>query len=201
VFTDAKSFETVFFLGWTDPRNAHLALLAIPVLGLIVNVVSQVALLRFARGRGFMKTIALGFALGGLWTLAVYPLWLFFQQGTVQADSILEWAFLIAPTYAGLGYGYANFANLGNASIRIRLYEEVRLAPSGLLLDEIRRNYNESAILKTRLKRLHESGDLIILDSRWRVARRRFVLLGAVIFFSKQLVLQKRSEFDSRLSL
>jgi len=197
MFTDSKSLEAALSLSWTDASNPLLALLAIPVLGLTVNVLSQVALLRLAGGKGFMKTIALGFFLGGLWTLAAYPLWLWFQKGTFVADSFWEWAFLIAPTYAGLGYGYANFANLGNSSIRIRLYEELRLAPAGLPLEEIRRNYNEAAILKTRLQRLQESGDLVQKDSRWKVARKRFVVLGGVIFFAKQLVLQKRSEFDS----
>jgi hypothetical protein len=197
MFTDSKSLEAALSLGWTDAGNPLLALLAIPVLGLAVNVFLQVALLRIAGGKGFMKTIALGFFLGGLGTLAAYPLWRWFQQGTSVADSVLEWAVLIAPTYAGLGYGYANFTNLGNSSIRIRLYEELRLAPAGLPLEEIRRNYNESAILKTRLQRLQESGDLTRNELIWRVARKRFVLLGGAIFFAKQLVLQKRSEFDS----
>jgi hypothetical protein len=197
MLTDSKSLEVALSQGWMDPSNPLMALLAIPVLGLTVNVLSQVAFLRFAGGRGFMKTIALGFFLGGLWTLAAYPLWIWFQQGSYSADSFLQWAFLIAPTYAGLGYGYANFANLGNSSIRIRLYEELRLAPTGLPLEEIRRNYNESAILKTRLQRLEESGDLIRQDLLLRVARKRFVFLGGAIFFAKQLVLQKRSEFDS----
>ena len=197
MFTDSNSLEAALSLGWADPNNPLLAVLVIPVLGLALNVVFQVALLRLAGGKGFMKTIAFGFFLGGLWTLAAYPLWIWFRQGTNVADSFLEWALLIAPTYAGLGYGYANFANLGNASIRIRLYEELRLAPAGLPLEEIRRNYNESAILKTRLQRLQESGDLVSRDLLWRVARKRFVLLGGAIFFAKQLVLQKRSEFDS----
>ena len=115
-------------------------------------------------------------------------------------ETLLEWMILIAPTYAGLGYGYANFANLGQSSIRIRLYEELRLAPNGRPVEDIRRQYNELAILKTRLMRLRESNDLVDQDSRWIVARRRFVLIGGAVFFTKQLVLQRKSEFDSNVN-
>ena len=193
---DSQSLEPVLSLGWTDPHNPLLAMLAVPVLGLAANVVSQIFLLRLAGGKAFLKSIALGFLLGGALTLAAYLMWVCLLLDAGGQKSFIDWFFLIAPTYAGLGYGYANFANLGNSSIRIRLYEEVRQATGGLPVDEIRRRYNESAILKARLLRLQESGDLIRAGLSWVAARKRFVFLGGAIFFAKQLILQKKSEFD-----
>jgi hypothetical protein len=104
---------------------------------------------------------------------------------------------LIAPAYAGLGYGYANFANLGNASIRIRLYEDLQRAEEGLRLEDIHQTYNEKAILRNRLHRLTEGGDLRESGGKWTVARRRFVVVGGIIFAAKQWILGKRSEFET----
>jgi hypothetical protein len=177
----------------------------LPVLGLAINVVAQIVLLRWARGRGFLRTIAVGFALGGLFTLVAYGFMATLMATSCCGNSgretplwmwLAEWLVMIAPAYAGLGYGYANFANLGNASIRIRLYEDLQRAPGGLRLEEIHRTYNERAILENRLHRLTEGGDLHETQGRWTVARRRFVVIGGLIFAAKRFILGRRSEFD-----
>lgn len=197
----SQTIESPLLMSWGNPHNPLLAVLAVPLLGLAVNVVFQVGLLRLTGGRAFMKTIALGFLAGGSVTLAAYLGWMWNVHPGEGLGALLDWFLLVAPAYAGLAYGYANFANLGNSSIRIRLYEELRRAPNGLPLAEIRGRYNEATILENRLQRLRESGDLILRDSLWRVGRKRFVRLGGVIFFAKQLVLRRRSEFDPPPSL
>jgi hypothetical protein len=202
VFSNLQSIEAALALGWTNLHNPFLVALLLPILGLTLNVLSQVVLLRLARGRGFMRTIALGFFLGGLLTFIAYPLAAWYWCSPTDPNSsvptlLLEWIFIIAPAYCGLGYGYANFANLGNSSIRIRLYEELLRCADGRPLEDIRQQYNETAILKTRLQRLSEGGDLLKSADRWKTGRSRFVFIGGTIFFAKRIVLQRQSEFDS----
>jgi hypothetical protein len=201
MLSTAGSLDTALAQGWNDFRNPLLLALIVPIAGLATNVLTQIILLRIAKGRGFMRTIALGFFSGALFTLLAY-FGASLSWCTVAGDSgflslLLEWLFLVGPTYAGLGYGYANFANLGNTSIRIRLCEELRQYPAGRPVEDIQQQYSEIGILHLRLHRLSEGGDLAKSGDRWRVNRRRFVEIGGIIFFAKQIVLGRRSEFDS----
>ena len=201
MFSTARSLDTALALGWNDFRNPLLIALIVPIAGLTINVLTQVVLLRVAKGRGFMGTIALGFLSGALFTLMAYfgasLSWCAVAGDSGLLSLFLEWLFLVCPTYAGLGYGYANFANLGNTSIRIRLCEELRQYPAGRPVEDIQQQYSEIGILHLRLHRLSEGGDLAKSGDRWRVNRRRFVRIGGIIFFAKQIVLGRRSEFDS----
>jgi hypothetical protein len=81
------------------------------------------------------------------------------------------------------------------------LYEDLQRAPNGLRLEEIHRTYNETAILQNRLQRLTEGGDLRETGGRWTVGRRRFVVIGAIIFTAKRWILGKHSEFEKSGSL
>jgi hypothetical protein len=201
MFSTAQSLEAALALGWGDLRNPLLVALLIPVVGLAVNVLLQIVLLRFTEGRGFMRTIALGFFVGGVFTVVAYFVagltWCSTGTGGGLFSLFLEWLCVVGPTYAGLGYGYANFANLGNTSIRIRLCEELRDYPEGRPVDDIQQQYSESSILGLRLHRLSEGGDIAKVGDRWQINRKRFVWIGGIIFFAKQVVLGRRSEFDS----
>jgi hypothetical protein len=201
MFSTVQSLEAALALGWGDWRNPLLVALLIPVVGLAVNVFLQIVLLRVAEGRGFMRTIALGFFVGGMFTIVAYFLAGLKWCSTGNSDGLLplllEWLCVIGPTYAGLGYGYANFANLGNTSIRIRLCEELRHYPEGRPVEDIQKQYSEISILGLRLHRLSEGGDIAKVGDRWQVNRKRFVWIGGIIFSAKQVVLGRRSEFDS----
>lgn len=199
---DNGSIEAALTLGWLNPRNPLIVALFLPVAGLAVNVPLQVLFLRLSKGQGFMRTVAIGFFAGGLFTLAAYPLlarhWCSVPPGNAgYAGLLLEWLILIAPAYAGLGYGYANFAGLGHSSIRIRLYDGLRRSPEGRLLVDIQREYDETVILRTRLDRLTEGGDLVQAGDLWKTGRQRFVVIGRIIFFVKWVVLRKQSEFEA----
>jgi hypothetical protein len=195
------SLNAAVHMGWQNPRNPLVWILLLPVAGLALNVTFQALLLRFRKGRSFMGTIAAGFGIGAVTTLVAHlglaaslSGYLTFQ--TFQ-ESLLEWLLLIAPAYAGLGYGYANFANLGNSSIRIRIYDQLSRAADGVPIEAIRAQYSETGILQVRLKRLSEGGDLELRHGLWHVKARRFVILGALIFAAKRLVLGRKSEFET----
>jgi hypothetical protein len=102
-----------------------------------------------------------------------------------------------APIYACLAYGYANFVNLGQSSVRVRIYRELLGRPDGIDGDELRAEYDEQGMLRARLERLVEAADLRLQAGRYRIGRRRLVTIGTVIFGLKKAVLGRRSEFAS----
>jgi hypothetical protein len=106
-------------------------------------------------------------------------------------------AFLVnAPIYFCLSYCFFNFANLGQSSIRIRIYSKILESPQGARIETILEEYNETDLAKTRLQRLFESGDLISNGTECHIGRRRLVKIGAPIFFLKKFLLGKLSEFE-----
>ncbi|MEY2498944.1 MAG: hypothetical protein QOD12_2500 [Verrucomicrobiota bacterium] len=163
-----------------------------PVAALAVNVLGQIVVFRLHHGRHFLRSIVVGFALGGTVLMiaqCIYPL---------SSDSFESWpeAFLVnVPCYAALSYCFFNFANLGQSSIRVRIYARVAARSDGVSVAEIARNYNEAMLMELRLQRLVESGDLVLRDGRYFLGRARFVPIAKVIFWIKRLVLGKVSEF------
>ena len=169
-----------------------------PLLGIVaalaVNVLAQITLVRLSRGTHFLRSAAGGFA-AGLLALALL------EAGLVTAQPLAgetwEKTLLVGlPTYVALSYCFFNFVNLGQSSIRIRLYSEIAAIPSGVSVEQMAREYNEEALMHARLHRLTESGDIVERDGRYFVGRRRLVSVAAVIFGLKAFILGKGSEFE-----
>ena len=164
-----------------------------PVAALTINVVGQIVVFRLQHGRHFLRSIAAGFAVGGLILVIAHCLY------PLRLDSLEAWpeAFLVnVPCYAALSYCFFNFANLGQSSIRVRIYARVAAQPDGVSVSEIAREYNEAMLMEMRLQRLVESRDLVLRDGRYFLGRTRFVPIAKVIFGIKRLILGKVSEFD-----
>ncbi len=178
------------------PMNAgteQMLSCAIPIAGLACNVVWQVIHCRASRGKHFMRTVAAGLAVGAVATVGLEC-----TLGTFSgSEGWLGSAVLVSlPVYLCLGYGYANFVNLGNASVRIRIYAEIERSSDGLALEEIRNLYDEQSMMKTRVQRLEESGDIVWRDGHCHVNRSRFRWISDVIFLMKRMILGKESEFE-----
>lgn len=180
-----------------SPRAAEClpyAPLAAVVVALAVNVLAQIALVRLARGAHFLRSAAGGFGLG-LLALAALEAWLILRLPGA-GETWGKVLFVSVPTYFGLSYCFFNFINLGQSSIRIRLYSEIAEAPEGVSVEQMTREYNEDALMRARLQRLTESGDIVERDGRYFVGRRRLVPVAAVIFGLKAFILGKTSEFE-----
>jgi len=126
----------------------------------------------------------------------VFSVTRFDTAGETTAMSLL----INIPTYLALSYCFFNFVNLGQTSIRIRIYSEIAAHPNGMPAAEVAREYQDDALMRVRLQRLIESGDVVRKADRYFVGRTRLVRLGDIIFAAKRFVLGKASEFDTGCS-
>jgi len=100
------------------------------------------------------------------------------------------------PIYGCLAYGYANFVNLGQSSVRVRIYRELLDAGvTGVAGEALRATYDEQSMLQARLERLVAAGDLRLDAGRYMIGQRRLLVIAAVIFGLKRAILGRRSEF------
>lgn len=176
-------------------KLGQYCLLLTPLAAVAVNVVVQVILVRLQRGAHFLRAqtgaiLAGGVALVAFDFLAVTR---FDTAGESLAVSLLT----NVPTYLTLSYCFFNFVNLGHTSIRIRIYSEIAARREGMPAVELAREYQDEVLMRVRLQRLMESGDVIQKEGRYGVGRMRLVYLARIIFGAKRFVLGKISEFDS----
>jgi hypothetical protein len=101
------------------------------------------------------------------------------------------------PIYACLAYGYANFVNLGHASVRIRIYRELLDSPRGIEVAELRNKYDEAGMLTKRLQRMLDAEDLVFDGSAYRMRKTRLLAISNIIFGLKKAVLGRHSEFTT----
>ncbi len=151
------------------------------------RLVPNVPMLNALAGSGVAGLIGLASIEAGIF-LAGQP-W-----GSVALTAVL----IDAPIYACLSYGYANFVNLGQSSVRVRIYRELlATGAAGVAMATLRGQYDEGAMLRARLTRLVEAGDLTEQNGTYRVGRGRLLNIAACVFTLKHLVLGRRSEFSS----
>ena len=165
-----------------------------PVLALGVNVITQVLVFRATRGAHYFRSIVQGVAAGALFLVLFEAL---LAAGTGSSRDLMAVALLVhAPTYLALSYCAYNFIQLGQSSIRIRMYAEIASEPSGVSVEEMKREYDDQAMMQARLRRLIESGDIVEKEGRYFVGRRRLVGISDIIVAAKRLLLGKASEFE-----
>ena len=163
-----------------------------PVAALAVNVIVQVIAVRFAQGRHFLRAVVLGFFVGAAALLVAET---FFPVARDPGEAWVVAVLVNLPLYAALSYCFFTFANLGQSSIRIRIYDEIAQHRSGVSSAQIAREYDEAALMENRLQRLVESGDLVLRDGYYFLGRRRLVPIASIIFATKRFILGKISEF------
>lgn len=170
-----------------------LCSLSIPIAAVAVNMLVQIALFRRWRGDNYFNSIIGGFAAGFTSYLAFESVLLWNQH---SPDDFAVALLVNGPTYAALGYCYYSFVQLGQTSIRIRLYSEIAGRADGLGADEVAREYSDDALMQVRLQRLVDSGDIVKRSGRYYVGRSRLVWIGNALCVAKQFLLGKSSEFD-----
>ena len=100
------------------------------------------------------------------------------------------------PLYACLAYGFYNFINLGQASIRIRIFKECMERGGRITVEELQIVYDEEKIRDARLERLLQGGDIELRDGSYHLAKARLVPVARIVFGLKKFVLRRESEFD-----
>jgi hypothetical protein len=168
---------------------------ASPIISLAVMVVVQTIFLRLWSGEHFFKSVVLSFLAGGavVATLQVALLLVF----PVTFDRLVLALLVNLPVYVCLAYGYYNFINLGQCSIRIRVYKECADRGGRITTEELREVYDEDQLREARIERLLQGGDLrVTADGRYRMTSRRLVPVARMVFGLKLFVLGRESEFD-----
>lgn len=165
-----------------------------PVIGLITNVIVQIAIYRSFGGLGLLKSVFLGFFLGFVATLAI-DAWVFYDARAPFTD-LLSLALMDLITYTSLGYCYFHFINLGETARRIRIVREIQESPEGLSMEEIVARYGARHVVDIRLGRLLKKGQIIYRDGRYHIGQPSMLLMSKAIISMKVMLLGKRSEFE-----
>lgn len=165
-----------------------------PISAIVINVTAQVILFRVRRGSQYFRSIIEGFLLGAA-ALVAFEAFLVASSSDV-IDRIVLAIGVNTPIYVCLSYCYFNFVQLGQTSIRIRMYTEIALRPAGVMISEIEGEYDETALIEVRLQRLIESGDITVRGSTYLIGRKRLLFVANIIFAAKHFLLRKKSEFE-----
>jgi len=166
-----------------------------PIAALAMNVIIQILVFRLRRGARYFRSIVEGF-LAGAFAFVIFEA--AFALGHFSLIDILTRAlFVDFPIYLALSYCAYSFIQLGQTSIRIRMYSEIASSPDGINVNELKREYDDNALMQARLRRLIESGDIVQSGGRYSVGRKRFLYISNILFAAKLLLLGKSSEFES----
>jgi len=128
----------------------------LPFVGLGVNVLVQVLVLRASSGARFRGSLVAGFAAGAAAMAALLALPAFDGVDPGRSGTAL----LAAGAYLGFGFGYFSFLNLNQASLRVRIMKELLTEGDSLSLADLLQRYNAEQILEARLSRLLEGGQI-----------------------------------------
>ena len=157
------------------------ALALIPLLGLAIDVLSQLVLSRITRPAGHVRKQFLSFGVG--LAVAAGSLLAALPGRRLGPADLAGYLLLGILTYAFLGFCFFNVINLNVSSMRIRMVMEIRRQhPHPVPVAALRARYGMAEVLDARLRRL-ESGRQIT-----RRGDRYYLRGGAVLriahFFS-----------------
>jgi hypothetical protein len=171
-----------------------MSTLPAPIIALAVNAITQVIVFRMRRGGQYFRSIVEGFLAGAV-IFAIIELLLLWGRSSLSNTLIL--ALLVDfPTYLALSYCSYSFVQLGQTSIRIRIYSEIASSPSGVSIQELNREYDDDLLLRTRIQRLTEGGDIVLKGGRYVIGQKRFLYTSNILFGAKRFLLGKSSEFE-----
>lgn len=169
---------------------------AAPLIGLAINVVSQLLIFRVHTSIGLLRSEYLGFAAGFLTVMTLdgfCMIGLPFGNWTDLAGITL----LTTLTYGALGYNYFHFINLGETARRIRLLRELYAAGGALTHQQLLNRYPAREIVNKRIKRLLGTGQVICREKRYFIGNRTVVHIAIIMTALKKLLLGKTSEYDT----
>lgn len=166
--------------------------IASPVVGLVINVATQIVGFRYVKGWGLLRWVFSGFVAG-------FAALLFVEMGYALTahsgllESIGEIT-LGAMTYSALGYCYFHFVNLGETARRIRILTELWESGDGLSRNEILERYDASHIVNVRLQRMINKKQIIVENGRYYIGKPIMLYMARAIVMMKLVLLRRRSE-------
>ena len=167
----------------------------VPLIALLVNAISHIVFFRFTGGRSFMES-GLKALLAGFCFLVITDLWLA-TSAPPEARSLPQILLVHFPAYISLSYGYYNFAQLGQTSLRVNLLRILLKRPEGIPLASLTEQHGDQQAVPLRVERLVTTGDLINRNGVLTIGRTRFVLTGQILFGLKRFLLGKSFDLKS----
>ncbi len=179
-----------------EPLQSMLEYLhvAIPIIGLAVNVSIQVLGFRSWEQLTLLKSIIAGFIGGALGVIGLELI--LFWAGSLSVKNVIALLLTNLIIYAALGYCYFHFINLGETARRIRILRELYDSQEGLTLQEILERYNARQIVDMRMQRLLHNGQIIEKDGKYVIGNPVMLCIAKSMTILKYIILGKRSEFD-----
>lgn len=168
----------------------HLGVL---VTALFCTGIVQLLSVRMSGGRlGVVVSLFLGF-LVGLAVLVLGQGLALFRAGGALADN-LALGLANGVLFVSLWYFYFHFINIGEASLRIRVLREATRF-SGRPMADLLAVYNVRTVVSTRLERLLQDGQLVILkEGRFGAGKPRMVLVAKIFSFLRWLLLGRTAQ-------
>lgn len=164
------------------------ALMVAPIIGLVVNVASQVLMLRIFR-QTFNFSIITGMLSGIGITCGITLAAL-----NVPPEDALPLFLMNTATALALGFCYWNFLNLNMTSLRIRMLKELWRAPSGSLLSaELLAMYHPQEMLDRRLKRLAAKKQIRLENGRYYAQGTWVAAMVHIIALLRRIILPLRN--------
>lgn len=135
--------------------------------------------------------------LAGLFTGTVVLVICHFGQfkGSIESVDFWAWFGVNLLIFGSLGYLYFHFVNIGEASVRIRILNEIFESADGMAEAEILKRYNGDLILEARLSRLLSSRQISI-DEKGRYfsgPRRQMLFVAKAFQILKRIALRRDS--------
>lgn len=165
-----------------------------PVLGLLINVISQIIATRYVKKLGLLKSVLLGFLVGLAFVLTIEIAHNLITKPAIR-DLIADLA-LNTITYGALGYCYFHFVNLGETARRVRIVRELLDSKDGLSMSEILEHYDASQIISVRLKRLLRNKQIIQRNEKYFIGKSFILYITKIIIMMKITILRKKSEIN-----
>ena len=164
-----------------------------PLLGLLINAISQVLLCRYARGFGLLRSILSGFGYGLIMVISIEIA--YYCATPVSIALLMGQLCVYIITYGALSYCYFHFVNLGETARRVRILRELHDSKDGLSMEEILNRYNANDIIEKRISRLLSNGQIVLKEGKYFAGNSTVLLMNRAMILMKLVVLGKRSEF------
>jgi hypothetical protein len=169
---------------------------ATPLLALGITTLVQLSVARTRLGRGLIRSYFAGFG-AGLASLLAFCAWVELRQGTPWYEAAANTVVNVG-TYLALAFCFLSFLNLGNTSIRIRIFRELQQSGGRLSIENLRSLYDYNQIIEMRLNRLLSGKQVIERDGRYFLVSHALWWIAWVVSSTRRVVLGKSPEAGSQ---
>jgi hypothetical protein len=121
-------------------------------------------------------------------------LWLWRRQVGGPEPGWLADAMATAAVYCALTYAYAELYTLNRTSVRLQALRFVRLKGGAARREELVRACGHETTVDQRLDQYLQTGDLVLIDGRYRIARRRIPRVVRAYRLARRLLLGARPD-------